>query len=201
MACVSEGGDWSLPEQLQKYRRAEKLERKIRKTRASFIFLWVLSPSSCHALPAGSVSGRAGCCDRWTGAAQRNGFRWAICCELVELLQSHKCKELEAILLQTLGSWKPGPSFYKALLKIPLPPLPVAVSLLIPFVHWGCGTVTKAGNTIYGALCGSAPSQPGALSEANKQSYKRQVQRLPLSFHFPLCGAFLMSSSCCPLPF
>lgn len=87
----------------------------------------MLSPSSCHTLPAVSMSGRAGCCDRWTGAAQRNGFRWAIRCKLVELLQSHKCKELEAILLRTLGSWKPRPSFYKALLKTQLLPLHVAV--------------------------------------------------------------------------
>lgn len=43
-----------------------------------------------------------------------------------------KCKELEAILLQTLGSWKPGPSSYKALLKILLLPLHEAVSLLMP---------------------------------------------------------------------
>lgn len=55
---------------------------------------------------------------------------------------------------------------------------------------WGHGTVTKVGNAVYGVLCGSAPSQPGALSEANKQSYKRQVQIAVPELSFSLLWSF-----------
>lgn len=80
--------------------------RKIRKERASSIFLGALSPYSCLASPARSRSRRAGCCHRWTGAvtARRSGFRWAFWYKLLELLRRHRCEELEAILLQTPGA-------------------------------------------------------------------------------------------------